>query len=285
MINGFVNVLKPVGATASDMVVKLKKIYGQSKIGHLGTLDPGACGVLPIAMGSATKLFDLLTAKTKKYRAFFTFGKTTDTLDAYGKVTQIAPIPQIDVICNALKSFVGDIMQTPPQYSAISVGGVRAYDLARKGVDIQLKQRPVTVHSIELVRANSDTIVVDITCSAGTYIRSLVRDIALSVGTVGYMSGLIRLYSGNFTIQDAFTMDEIEQNKDAVILPIEYPLSSLQTLVVKSQLFDKLNNGVRLKLNKPFDGYKKVVCNQQFFGVGCCVENKLILKYNLKNAN
>ena len=211
-MNGFVNVLKPVGATASDIVVCVKHIF-REKAGHLGTLDPGASGVLPIAVGQATKLFDFLTNKTKYYRAFFTFGKTTDTLDSYGTVTETnGTLPNADDVSVALKHFCGQLNQVPPVFSAKSVNGVRAYKLARSGAQVELKPRTVTVYGIDLVsRLSADTFVIDIRCSGGTYIRSLARDIAAYCGTVGYMSGLIRLQSGCFDIARAYTLDEVRE--------------------------------------------------------------------------
>ena len=167
-MNGFVNVLKPVGATASDVVVCVKGVLGE-KAGHLGTLDPGASGVLPVAVGKATRLFDFLTDKVKRYRAFFTFGKTTDTLDSYGAVTQTTGlVPSEEQVTRACQALTGEIMQTPPAYSAISVGGVRAYKLARSGQDVQLKSRKVTVYAISMLRRQGDAFVFDVTCSAGT---------------------------------------------------------------------------------------------------------------------
>ena len=192
-MNGFINVIKPVGATASDVVVKLKFLLQEKKIGHLGTLDPGASGVLPIAVGQATRLFDFLTDKVKYYRAFFTFGKTTDTLDAYGVLTESSDvIPDENAIKGVLTGFVGEFDQIPPVYSAKSVGGVRSYKLARSGAEVELKPKRVSIYEIRLISQKSDdTFVVDIKCSAGTYIRSLARDIAQACGTVGYMGDLI----------------------------------------------------------------------------------------------
>ena len=283
MLTGFVNVLKPCGATASDAVVKLRKILGEKKIGHLGTLDPGAVGVLPIAVGNATKLFDLLTNKRKVYRAFFTFGKTTDTLDSYGVVTEMGAIPSETDVLKATNTFVGEIEQIPPVYSAISVGGVRAYNLARSGNDVQLKSRKVTVYSYKFVKKTSqDTYVFDIECSGGTYIRSLARDLAFKVGTVGYMSGLIRLQSGNFTIENALTFDEIDMLKTDALLPITYPLDDYEDYIVPDSKYKLLCNGVRI--DAQFEGLKKIYCKGEFFGLSYCQDGKLISKYYLKNA-
>jgi tRNA pseudouridine55 synthase len=283
MLTGFINVLKPCGATASDVVVKLRKILGERKIGHLGTLDPGAVGVLPIAVGNATKLFDLLTNKQKTYRAFFTFGKTTDTLDSYGQVVGTGSTPCASDVLAATKAFLGNIEQIPPIYSAISVGGVRSYDLARSGKDVQLKKRSVTIFAYDFVsQLSDDTYVFDITCSGGTYIRSLARDLAESVGTVGYMSGLIRLNSGCFDIDNALTLDEIELLKTDALLPITYPLDEYSCLEIDEKYYVKLLNGVRI--DAQFDGLKKIYCKGELFGLYECVDGKLVSRFNLRNA-
>ena len=283
-MNGFINVLKPVGATASD-VVQCVKYALHEKVGHLGTLDPGAAGVLPVAVGQGTKLFNFLTNKVKYYRAYFTFGVTTDTLDSYGVVTeQSAILPTWGALLEALKGFVGVIEQIPPNYSAISVGGVRAYTLARKGVDVQLKTRLVEVYSFELIEQKSaNTFVVDIRCSGGTYIRSLARDVAEACGTVGYMSALIRLQSGCFKIEDAYALDEIREQKTACVLPLDYPLSDVDEYVFDDARYDDIDFGRRVRCDN-FDGYRKIYCKDTFFGLGKCKDGFLDLEYYLKNA-
>ncbi len=283
-MNGFINVLKPVGATASDVVVCLKHVLHEKKVGHLGTLDPGASGVLPVAIGQGTKLFNFLTNKVKYYRAFFTFGKSTDTLDSYGQITQTSEvIPSKQDVLEALKGFCGELEQVPPIYSAISVGGVRAYKLARNGDDVQLKTRNVTVFDISLVRQHSaDTFVIDIKCSGGTYIRSLARDVANACGTVGYMSGLIRLQSGCFDIQHAYTLDEIRQLKEQCVVDVMYPLQDVDEFHFEDKFFDDINFGRKIRC--PFDGgYKKIYCKGVFFGLGKNQNGMLNIEYYLKN--
>lgn len=281
-MNGFVNVLKPVGATASDVVVCLKGVLHE-KVGHLGTLDPGAAGVLPVAVGNATRLFNFLTDKVKVYRAHFTFGKTTDTLDSYGTVTSSGTIPTLEQVKNALPQLVGNLQQLPPAYSALSIGGVKAYKLARRGVDVQLKPREITMFAFDFVRQQSDdTFVFDITCSAGTYIRSLARDLAEILGTVGYMSCLIRLQSGCFLLEDAYTMDEIKEKKQDCVLSVDFALRDLDCCELPSGVFDDLDNG--RKVACPFvDGYKKIYCNGVFFGLGTNQNGILKLQYYMKN--
>ena len=284
-MNGFINVLKPVGATASDVVVCLKHVLHEKKIGHLGTLDPGASGVLPVAVGLGTRLFNYLTNKVKYYRAFFTFGKTTDTLDSYGEVTETCDwIPTDEQIKNVLQSFKGELQQIPPAYSAISVGGVRAYKLARSGETVELRPRGVTVYDVKLVRQHSaDTFVVDIWCSGGTYIRSLARDIASACGTVGYMSGLIRLKSGCFEIENAYTLDQIRELKEKCLLDIMYPLEDVETLVLDDSLFGDVEHGRKVRV-EPFVGYRKIYCKGVFYGLGKCENGYLNLEYYLKSA-
>ena len=284
-MNGFVNICKPVGATASDMVVCVKHILHE-KAGHLGTLDPGASGVLPVAVGQATRLFDLLTNKVKYYRAFFTFGKTTDTLDSYGVVTQRCEVvPTFEQINQALPDFVGEQLQLPPVYSAISVGGVRAYKLARNGENVELKKRPVTIYEYKcLQQVSEDTFIFDIKCSGGTYIRSIVRDLAEKLGTVGYMSGLIRLASGCFDIADSITVDELRQRGEAALFDVTYPLMDLPTVQFADRFFDDIDFGRKVVCNVDYEGYFKVVCKDVLFGLGRNVNGTMKLDYYLKNA-
>ena len=281
-MNGFVNVLKPVGATASDVVVCLKHILHE-KVGHLGTLDPGASGVLPIAVGQATRLFNFLTDKVKVYRAFFTFGKTTDTLDSYGQVVATSRVPTVEEVQNALPKLVGELDQLPPVYSAISVGGVRAYKLAREGADVQLKSRRITVYGFEFVKQIADdTFMFDVKCSAGTYIRALARDLAQLCGTVGYMSGLIRLQSGVFDIADAYTLDEVREFGEKCVLDVTYPLADVERYDVEDKFYADLDNGRKVRCAFT-DGFRKIYCKDELFGLGINVNGFIKLQYYMKN--
>lgn len=284
-MNGFINVLKPVGATASDVVVCIKHVLHEKKVGHLGTLDPGASGVLPVAVGQGTKLFDYLTNKVKYYRAFFTFGKTTDTLDSYGVVTQTANVGiTAENLQEVLATFVGEQQQMPPSYSAISVGGVRAYKLARNGEQVQLSPRQITVYSADFVRqVSDDTFVVDIRCSGGTYIRSIARDVAEKLGTVGYMSGLIRLQSGCFDIEHAYTLDEVKTLGKQCLVDVTYPLQDLPDIQLDDKYFADISNGRKVPWTFG-EGYAKVYCKGTFWGVGKGVDGVLKLDYYLKDA-
>jgi tRNA pseudouridine55 synthase len=208
-MNGFVNIIKPQGMS-SALAVSLvkKKIYkqfGKQSIGHMGTLDPMASGVLPMGINQANRLFDYLLDKEKTYVAEFTFGYITDTLDSTGTTEKTTDfIPSIDDIKQKCNDFVGEIDQIPPKYSAKSIGGKRGYELARSGVDFELAPKKVTVISFDLVEQINDvTYKFVIKCKGGTYIRSLCRDLALSLGSLAVMSKLDRVGAGVFSYENA----------------------------------------------------------------------------------
>lgn len=225
---GVINVNKPTGYSSSDVVVvirgMLRNYFGEKniKVGHLGTLDIGGSGVLPIVFGKATKLFDYLSTSRKKYRAEFVFGKLTDTLDSYGEVVAVneKSITR-DEIESVLPSFIGEIDQVPPKYSRVSVGGVRGYEAMRRGDDIEMPIKKVVIYSIDIISFKDNRLVVDVECSGGTYIRSLARDIAEALGTVAYMSWIIRLETKSLTISESVTLDELRTDIGRYIQPID----------------------------------------------------------------
>ena len=249
-VTGFVNIAKPADMTSSDAVcivrgVLSRRIGGRQKTGHLGTLDPLAEGVLPIALGKATALFDFLAFKTKEYIARFTFGRTTDTLDRGGVfLADEGRVPTEGELKAALPRFFGDVMQVPPAYSAKSVDGKRAYDLARKGVMPELAARPVHIESIELLASNGAEFTLRIVCGGGTYIRALARDIAAALGTVAFMSALTRTRSGMFTLEDAVTMDDFRAAPEEHIIPAGRALEGLPRLVLDHKEERMIANGV-----------------------------------------
>ena len=249
-VTGFVNIAKPADMTSSDAVcivrgVLSRRIGRRQKTGHLGTLDPLAEGVLPIALGKATALFDFLAFKTKEYIARFTFGRTTDTLDRGGVfLADEGRVPTEDELKAALPRFLGDVMQVPPAYSAKSVDGKRAYDLARKGVMPELAARPVHIESIELLASNGAEFTLRIVCGGGTYIRALARDIAAALGTVAFMSALTRTRSGMFTLEDAVTMDDFRAAPEEHIIPAGRALEGLPRLVLDHKEERMIANGV-----------------------------------------
>lgn len=211
-MDGIVNVLKPPGMSSSNAVYDLRRLFQEKRAGHLGTLDPGAAGVLPVCLGRATKLFDYLVDKEKSYIFEMTFGLSTDTQDAYGAVTGSgeACVAQ-EAITAVLPSFVGEQQQTAPLYSALKVGGRKMYDLARAGEAVAPKTRPITIYALELIDQPSPSrALLSVRCSRGTYVRTLAEDIAGRLGTCAYLSMLLRTATGPFTVEQARTIAELE---------------------------------------------------------------------------
>lgn len=271
-LNGFINLLKPTNMTSSDAVVIvrgiLRKNFGAVKVGHFGTLDPGAAGVLPIAIGKATKLFDFNFKDKKTYRAAFSFGQETDTLDSYGCVTNTSDnIPSENDVLDLLNNIIGKHTQVPPQYSAKLVNGARAYDLARKGISVDLKGREIEIYNMEYLGKNENTFYFDIMCSAGTYIRSIVRDMAYALNTVGFMSSLIRTEAGIFSIKEAVTLENLQTDLLSNIITVDRYLENFCRYDVDEKFEKPLINGVKLKLNNLSDGSYAVYLKNDLFGV------------------
>lgn len=216
MINGIINIYKEKGFTSHDVVAKLRGITKQKKIGHTGTLDPDATGVLPVCLGNATKLCDLLTDKDKEYETVLLLGKVTDTQDITGKVLQETEVRVTEEqVREAVKSFIGEIEQIPPMYSALKVNGKKLYELAREGKVIERKPRPITIHDISIldVILNNDCheVRMRVACSKGTYIRTLCHDIGEALGTGGCMKSLVRTKVSKFLLEDAITLEEAQK--------------------------------------------------------------------------
>ncbi len=213
-MDGIVNILKPSGMTSHDVVSFVRRCTNIKKVGHTGTLDPQAVGVLPICIGKATKVADLLTSQDKHYRAEIKLGITTDTQDSTGEIlTQEMVELSVDKISEVIYSFKGDINQVPPMYSAIKVKGQKLYELARKGIEIKREPRKVKIHEIKIldIDLNEHTILIDVKCSKGTYIRTLCYDIGKALGCGAHMSFLLRTKSGMFTLEKAVTVEKFEQ--------------------------------------------------------------------------
>ena len=213
-MNGIVNLYKPSNMSSNTACRKVGKILGEKKVGHLGTLDPLAEGVLPVTLGKCTKLFDYYLQKDKAYIADFTFGEETDTLDAEGEIIDKCNlIPKADEIENVLPYFIGEQEQVPPRYSAKKLGGVRAYDLARNNKDFELKPKLIHIYNIKLLKQiNNTTFRFLIECSSGTYIRSIARDLAYKVNSLAYMSYLQRTKCGDFCIENSVNFNDITEN-------------------------------------------------------------------------
>lgn len=258
-MDGIINVYKEEGFTSHDVVAKLRGILHQKKIGHTGTLDPAAVGVLPVCCGKATKVCELLTDKDKSYRAVCKLGIETDTQDTTGTVLQkfdISGITEEDII-RCVSKFEGDIMQIPPMYSALKVNGKKLYELAREGKTVERKARPVTISEIKVsdIDIENGTFTMDVTCSKGTYIRTLCHDIGVKLGCGACMETLKRTRVSTFALEDALTLGEIselvatEGNIDSHILPVEEIFKNYDCVYTKEE-FDKLiYNGNSLKMN------------------------------------
>ncbi|WP_296828572.1 tRNA pseudouridine(55) synthase TruB [uncultured Megasphaera sp.] len=230
MIHGIINVLKPTGMSSHDVIGCLRRIYGMKKMGHAGTLDPLAAGVLPVYAGQATRLIEYGDSDVKSYHAEFVLGLETDTEDSTGTVVERAPVPNLseDDLRRALASFCGDIDQAPSKYSAINVNGVKAYKLARQDRDFTLPVRQVTIHSLELLSFDGRRGTFAVTCSKGTYVRSLIRDLGTALGTCACMTYLVRTRAGLFTIEEAATLEMLEANPEAYVLPADMAIHDLR---------------------------------------------------------
>ena len=214
-MNGIINVYKEKGFTSHDVVAKLRGIFGQKRIGHAGTLDPAAEGVLPVCLGRATRLADEISAGTKTYKAVMLLGVETDTCDLEGRVLYERPINRnFSEINSVIASFKGEVMQVPPMYSARKVDGKRLYELAREGVEVERKAVPVTFFDINILKYDLPEITMEVTCSKGTYIRSLCHDIGEKLECGGTLKSLMRTRVGKFDLENAMKLSEIQTFKE-----------------------------------------------------------------------
>lgn len=230
MTSGIVNVLKPPGMTSHDVVYFVRRVFSQKKVGHAGTLDPAAAGVLPVFIGSATRLIEYTANADKAYRVELTFGYATDTGDDTGSVIAADPlcgIPNEAGIAAILDSFVGEICQIPPMHSAIKIAGRKLYELAREGKTIERQARRITISRIAPVRIDAHVILFDVTCSKGTYIRSLCGDIGARAGCPAVMSFLVRTRVGGFTLDAAKSLEEIAAAPESALLPGDLAVAHL----------------------------------------------------------
>lgn len=250
-MNGIINVLKPPGMTSHDVVYFIRKVLNTKKVGHTGTLDPEAAGVLPICIGKATKAVQYLTDKQKRYRANIKFGTVTDTYDSYGKTIREAGPVIIDpaALEEVLDRFRGTITQKPPIYSALKVKGKKLYQYALEGKEVEIEERPVDIFELELVGMEAqDEAMIDVLCSKGTYIRTLCYDIGEAMGCGAYMSQLVRLESTPFSIEDSNTLEEIkaavEENRlDSILKSVDMVFRGYKTIIIKQTALGSVMNG------------------------------------------
>ena len=266
MINGIVNINKPSGISSSLAVSKVRRALGERKVGHMGTLDPMGEGVLLMGIGKCTRLFDYFLGKTKTYEAAFRFGFSTDTLDSTGKIiANTADIPTMTDIIQCIPKFIGVQMQMPPQYSAKSVGGQRAYDLARKGITAELKASQIEINSFSLLeKINENEYLFRIDCSSGTYIRSLCRDLANELGSLATMTSIKRTRCGNFFIEDSVSPEQVKI--DDVISPKE-ALAGMTGFEAPEELYKKLTNGVSVTIDNAPAGRFVLYCAGELLGI------------------
>ena len=265
-INGFINIDKPLNITSNDVVFKVKKmlypVFGKVKIGHTGTLDPLASGVLPIALGEATKTVTFQMENTKTYEFSIKFGSETSTDDAEGEIIKTSDfIPTIDEIKQILPRFLGKIEQIPPKYSAIKINGKRAYDLARQGEDFEIKPRENFIHHLDLLeKIDNSEYKFKVTANKGFYVRSIARDIARALNSAGFVSYLRRISNGPFNLENSITLDKLEkilQNTEQsldvrkfdsdVLLPVSFGLNDILALDITEGQNEKLRNGQWIK--------------------------------------
>ncbi len=265
MYNGIINIYKEKGFTSHDVVAKLRGILKQKKIGHTGTLDPDATGVLPVCLGKGTKLCDMLTDKSKTYKAVMLLGIATDTQDISGKVISESnkTIEELrkeindDVLKKAIMSFVGEYSQIPPMYSALKINGKKLYELAREGIVVERQARQVIIHEINIKKIDFPRVTMEVSCSKGTYIRTLCNDIGEKLGTYACMEELIRTKVDSFCIENSLTLTQVEEKVktdeiDKYIVPVSKIFEDKQKIVTTKEGSRFLYNGNHIQYQEQY---------------------------------
>jgi len=254
MYSGFLNIDKPAGVTSHDVVARIRRLAGQRRVGHGGTLDPAATGVLPVALGGATRLVEYLVEGRKGYRGIVRLGVSTTTDDAEGEVLDERPVGALSraTLEAAVRRFVGEIMQTPPAYSAIKVAGRRMYDLARRGEAVALEPRPVRIERIEVMDWRAPLLTLDIVCGKGTYIRSLARDLGATLGCGAHLAALRRTMVGPLTLATALPLAELEEKPAYVrerLLPPEAAVADWPRIDLDDAATGRVLDGLALPVS------------------------------------
>ena len=292
MTDGIINVNKPAGWTSQDVCTKLRHVLHIRKTGHTGTLDPMATGVLPVCVGKATRIIEYYDRDSKSYHASMKLGVTTDTLDITGKVLETSGYQDVSekAVREAFKAYTGSVEQIPPKYSALKINGKRAYDLAREGKAFEISPRVITIYSNTITRMDleSGEIEFDVTCSKGTYIRTICDDIGRTLGCGAAMTALTRTSSGYFRIEDSHTIEEIMEDKDPLrnmLIPADVTLEKLGKITLNDNRITAFlngnsswSNGFRITEPSSFDGLYRVYGNDTFLGVGAAENGSLVPK-------
>lgn len=254
-MDGVIVVNKPVGRTSHDLVNFVRRLFGIKKVGHTGTLDPDASGVLPVCIGKATKAADMLTASDKAYRAQLVFGMTTDTQDASGEILTEQPIEFTRAeLEKTIKDFIGEIEQIPPMFSAIKRDGKKLYELARAGITVEREKRKIEIFDIKLLEFDREigTAKIEVFCSKGTYIRTLCEDMGIALGCGAYMNTLERIKSADFTIDKSYTPEELLKMKEdnsleKAVVPVDELFGDYEKVFLDEFLTKKAKNGVPIR--------------------------------------
>ena len=271
MVDGILNVLKPPGMTSHDVIGYLRRVLQTKKIGHTGTLDPDAAGVLPVFIGSATRLLEYSGEETKSYRVELRFGIKTDTADDSGNAIETSTVyrPSSKELETVLSKFTGSLMQIPPMYSAVRHDGKKLYQLARAGLTIEREPRPIAIYKLDIVYQEDDYLVLDVECSKGTFIRTLCEDIAAALGMCGTVSFLLRTRSGKFTVSEAKTLEEIAESPIEHILPVEFAVEHFPELKLTDKQALRISQGVVTSISGVAEGkYRLKTLAGGFIGIG-----------------
>lgn len=269
IVSGVLVIDKPVGMTSHDVVQVVRRGTNIRRAGHTGTLDPRASGVLVVLIGPAVRLSEFVSASDKRYQATIRFGSTTDTFDSEGRITHTAPVPTLseEEMDRVLQTFVGEIEQVPPPYSAIKVEGRKAYDLAREGEEVSLAPRKINVYSLELLEWSSPEAVIDVFCSSGTYVRSLANDLGAKLGCGAHLVGLRRTKSGRFTLRDAVPLRRLQEaftagNWYKYLIPAAEALGDWPVVELDADQVELVRHGHRVPGETESQGWARGISEQ-----------------------
>lgn len=276
-MNGIIIINKPKNCTSHDIVRRVKKILNE-KVGHTGTLDPNATGVLPLLIGKGTEISKYLINHDKTYEAVLKLGEKTETADGEGKIIETAEVQLENItkekVEKILKSLIGKQQQTPPIYSAIKVNGKKLYEYARKGETVKIEPRTIEIYNIELIKIENQEITYKVHCSKGTYIRTLCEQIAEKLGTIGYMKELKRTQVGEFKIENSVDIEELTKNIEKYFIGIEQYFETYPKIYLNERKLHLFLNGVQLTQNLE-DGIYTIYYEEKFIGIGT-IKNKLL---------